>query len=566
MMKHSFMGASPFSAFFNKLTQLGSPALAMLTIAALVLSFFSVTVLNPFTAHGADYDVTGEYVISFDGVEHDVTLTQDEEGNVTGGGEYTEGTTTYAWEITEGEVHGHSIHITAEYTEGTTGTLEMDGVIDSDGSMSGSWEDTFGGDERSGDWETVSGDAEELPGSLAAEDFGVVDYDTGLGQLSGYSAGFGLTDATFENVQSVVVELFSGTTLLQTNTATAKLGDEVTGNQISSPFDVSGDFDYATDGFWINEREAEYGQSVPATMVVAHVTLENGKELTATNTNLTGDPTTIYPDEEPTATSSVVTITKFVDGAPATASTTLDAVFTMSATWDADNVGAGTGNYTLNAGNDYEAMTVPLSNGGDYTTNEVMDSTVAAACATGTRYALEGYTVGDTYAQAASGTPSLTVPAFTDLQGDKYVIVWNDDCTTDDEDEGELAVNSIETIDGNAIANGDFDDGWKYVFHLTIPTDETNVAMKFSNWLQNGGSGVIPVANNMRISSAQADNGGATITLTAADTYSAPELHMTGDLNPLMDGLQVDVTVEVAIPSGTPNGSYTTNYGVRSNP
>jgi hypothetical protein len=31
-----------------------------------------------------------------------------------------------------------------------------------------------------------------------------------------------------------------------------------------------------------------------------------------------------------------------------------------------------------------------------------------------------------------------------------------------------------------------------------------------------------------------------------------------------MPGMQVQVKVEVAIPSGTVNGSYTTNYGVRS--
>jgi hypothetical protein len=135
-----------------------------------------------------------------------------------------------------------------------------------------------------------------LDATLAAEDFGVVNYDTGLGQLKGYTAGFGLTGATFEDVQSVVVQLYSGATLLQTNTATAKVGDEITGNQISSPFDVSGNFDYATDGYWTNVREAEYGQSVPATRVVATVTLESGQVVTAENTNLSGDPTTIYPE------------------------------------------------------------------------------------------------------------------------------------------------------------------------------------------------------------------------------------------------------------------------------
>ena len=70
----------------------------------------------------------------------------------------------------------------------------------------------------------------------------------------------------------------------------------------------------------------------------------------------------------------------------------------------------------------------------------------------------------------------------------------------------------------------------------------------------------------MRISSAQADNGGATILLTAANTYSSPELTMTGDLDAGTDGLQVQVVVEVAVPSDTFNGTYSTSYGVRTLP
>ena len=137
--------------------------------------------------------------------------------------------------------------------------------------------------------------ATTLPGTLSAQDFGVVNYDTGLGILKGYTAGFGLTDATFSGVQSVVVKLYSGETLLQTNTATSKVGSTITGAQISSPFDVSGTFDYATDGYWTNTRESQYGQSVPATKVIATITLANGKVVTAENDTLTGDPTTIYP-------------------------------------------------------------------------------------------------------------------------------------------------------------------------------------------------------------------------------------------------------------------------------
>ncbi len=134
-----------------------------------------------------------------------------------------------------------------------------------------------------------------LPGSLAAEDFGVVNYDTGLGILKGYTAGFGLTDATLADATSVVVKLYAaGDVLLQTNTANIAAFNLLPGTQFSSPFDVSGTFDYATDGYWTNVRETQYGQSVPAVKVVAEVTLANGKVVTATNTNLTGDPSTIF--------------------------------------------------------------------------------------------------------------------------------------------------------------------------------------------------------------------------------------------------------------------------------
>jgi hypothetical protein len=261
-----------------------------------------------------NWNTDGDYVVDFEyqgsDYAHDMTLEQDVDGNLQGeGGHPAGGAHVYTWKIASGTVSGNDIHFIAHYTASADAVvpltvMHVEGTIAEDGTMSGTWSDNYQGGSRSGAWETTSGAAVEIEdaATLAAEDFGVVDYNTGLGQLRGYSAGFGLTDATFENAQSVVVQLYAGDTLLQTNTATAKLGDEITGTQISSPFDVSGDFDYAADGFWVNDKEAEYGQSVPATKVVATVTLEDGQIVTATNTNLVGDPTTIYPEEEPTPT------------------------------------------------------------------------------------------------------------------------------------------------------------------------------------------------------------------------------------------------------------------------
>jgi len=127
----------------------------------------------------------------------------------------------------------------------------------------------------------------ELPlqvGTLTAEDFGYWATSTSVGDVVGYTAGFSLdvkfTDAT------IVVELYSGNTLLQTNTSVDGAFDHLNG--ISGPFDVFGTFDYATDGYWTNLLATpEYGQVFIPTKVVATATLASGKVVTATNELLT---------------------------------------------------------------------------------------------------------------------------------------------------------------------------------------------------------------------------------------------------------------------------------------
>ncbi len=554
-----------------------------LSLSTLMASFVLVL---PVFATGTNWNTTGDYVVTMDyqgsDYDHDLTLVQDELGNLTGDGGSPAGANTYHWTINSGMVVGNSIDFTADYSSTPDAvipqtTIVVEGTIAPDGTMSGTWSDNYAGGERGGSWTTAPGVASEIQsGALTAEDFSVVSYDTGLGMLSGYSAGFGLSDATFAGVQSVVVQLFSGEVLLQTNTAIIpKFNADVNGTQISSPFDVSGTFDYVTDGYWVNTKESEYGQSVPATKVVATATLQNDKVVTAMNTNLVGDPETIYVVEE--SETVTVTVEKFVQGVMATGVSTDNADFPMTSTWEADNTGIGTGTYSLSELNTvpYQSVTAEMTKGANYETNEVVSGDVVGAeCATGKPFALQGYTVGNTRVEAMSATPSMSMPSFTNLQNDKFVIVWNRDCELPEGqiggevvgNDGVLEVTSVEMIDTTATANGSFTDGWKYVFHITAPMSEENIAMKFNDWLKTGGGGTIPVANNMRISSLQADNGGATILLTAANVYSTPDLHMTEDIDLVMDGRQVEITVEVAVPNGTPRGSYTTSYGVQSNP
>lgn len=285
-----------------------------------------------------------------------------------------------------------------------------------------------------------------------------------------------------------------------------------------------------------------------------------------------------------------VTIQKYIDGELATSESADGNAFLMTALWDdPDGVGEGSGAFELSADTSptYTAVTSEMKTGADYSVSEVLDSDlVSATCEDGIPYTLAGYSTGASVEAAASASLSTASPSFTNLSGDAYVIVWNESCEEDDDngnatssgsitgevtggssdtDPGELVVTSVDAQKTTAVANGEFADGWQYVFNITVPDDEPNLAMKFADWMQSGNDHTILVANNMRISSEQA-NASSTVTLIASNTYSSPELHMTGDLNEEEDGLQVQVLVEVAIPSDTYNGTYSTEYGVQTLP
>lgn len=266
--------------------------------------FFVGSALSAQAAH-LDWDTSGDYDIAFEylGGEylHDLTLVQAADGSLTGnGGNPANGPHTYKWVLTSGSVSADdSFNFTANYTMGVDAvtpqtTMVVTGMIAADGTLSGTWSDNYQGQTRSGSFRTVTGMAEAINNyALTAEDFGVMDQSG----VKGYTAGFGLTDATLADIDSVVVKLYSGATLLQTNTGTDAIA-ALSGSQFSSPFDVIGTFDYTADGYWVNVRQAEYGQTLVPTKVTATVTLDDGTVLTAENTMLTGDPSTVMPDPE----------------------------------------------------------------------------------------------------------------------------------------------------------------------------------------------------------------------------------------------------------------------------
>lgn len=133
-------------------------------------------------------------------------------------------------------------------------------------------------------------------------------------------------------------------------------------------------------------------------------------------------------DFEPTPTHTV-TIHKYVEGAHATNSSADSLSFPMQSTWNATNIGAGSGSFAL-APSTYDAETSEMTEGASYSTNEdTSGPNVGASCADGKPFALMGYSTGDSESAAAAAPISSSSPALTNITSDKHVIVWNEDCT-----------------------------------------------------------------------------------------------------------------------------------------
>jgi methionine-rich copper-binding protein CopC len=130
-----------------------------------------------------------------------------------------------------------------------------------------------------------------------------------------------------------------------------------------------------------------------------------------------------------------------------------------------------------------------------------------------------------------------------------------------EQDNGVLTVTQIDQIKSIATADGTIANGWKWVFHITVPSNEPKLALKFDNWMHSNGINSISPANNIRLSTDQGTGG--PIMVTGADLYTAP-FTITGDLNASMPGKQVEVTVEMGVPVGSTNGSYSTTYHVKT--
>src|SRR3989344_2890319 len=130
-----------------------------------------------------------------------------------------------------------------------------------------------------------------------------------------------------------------------------------------------------------------------------------------------------------------------------------------------------------------------------------------------------------------------------------------------------ININSVTVIKNSGSPDGTFENGWKWVFDITIPSqNEPNLMMKFDNWAALGfSSNNIPVANNMRFYSAQsssASNPNNAIYITSANTYSS-SMFLSGDLDSSQTSRRVQITVEAKIPGGTSADAYSTSFGIK---
>lgn len=128
-----------------------------------------------------------------------------------------------------------------------------------------------------------------------------------------------------------------------------------------------------------------------------------------------------------------------------------------------------------------------------------------------------------------------------------------------------LAVTGVDVVSSSATANGTFASGWKWVVHFTVPSNETSFQLKFADFTSSSSSSTIAVANNMRYYSSQSSNASTTASaIVETNNNYGGALTLTGDTSTTTAGRQIDVTIEAAVPSGTPTGSYSTIFGALS--
>lgn len=166
---------------------------ALVGAGAAALMFCAMAV--PALAAAPNWNTTGSYEVAFTcsvgcsgTYNHDLNLTQDGSGNLTGSGGSPVGAHVYNWTLTSGTVDADTINFSANYTSTADAvtpqtTMNVAGTI-AGGSMSGTWSDNYQGGSRSGTWTTVSGAAAPISTPACSSDDTTFDTFT-LGSVNG---------------------------------------------------------------------------------------------------------------------------------------------------------------------------------------------------------------------------------------------------------------------------------------------------------------------------------------------------------------------------------------------
>jgi len=130
-----------------------------------------------------------------------------------------------------------------------------------------------------------------------------------------------------------------------------------------------------------------------------------------------------------------------------------------------------------------------------------------------------------------------------------------------------ITLNSITAIKTSGIANGTFQDGWEWIFDITIPSlSEDSLVMQFSNWSALGsGTSTIPVAGNIRFFSSQSSNANSesnALYISSANTDSTI-MNLPGNLNS-GSTRRVKITVQSKIPPSANVGGYSLGFKIKT--
>ncbi len=246
--------------------------------------------------------------------------------------------------------------------------------------------------------------------------------------------------------------------------------------------------------------------------------------------------TTVAADVAPTVTAQSPS-----DNATSTAITVTPTI-TFSTAMDAATLNGGT--IQLRKYSDDTAVGASISYN---PTSYVVTLTPNASLANNTQYYI--------WVSGAKNAAGTTVAA--------YATKANQEFTTTVAGVGTFGIISTTMTKMTGTADNTYTNGWEWVIRMTLPTNQNDFALKFTDWVS--GSNTLAAASNMEYYSEQIASGtgsaGTPVAITAASTYPS-NVTVSTDVDPNTAGIQTDVHVKVKIPASTANGSYSTSYRV----